>query len=339
MSIRVIKSGIWDTVQDPGRTGYQHWGVNPGGAMDRHGLMLANLLVGNAANDPALELHFPSAQLLFIRPAVFVLTGGDFAPRLNGKPIPLLQPILAGADSYLQFGKPQRGSCVYMAVRGGLMADRWLGSHSTDTRVVRGGYQGRRLMKGDEIATYHTPVASLPSAHHHIFSWKAPDDLLPGAQGVFHHKTGIGFIRGPEWDHLTAASKDAITQTVFCIGPRSDRMGYRLEHPPLERAVTDELPSSAVSFGTVQLLPDGQLIVLMAGHQTTGGYPRVAQVITAHHGRMAQLRMGEKLRFVEARADLAERLFRQQRQYLHQLGLGAQLRWSEWERSLTQRSI
>lgn len=126
-------------------------------------------------------------------------------------------------------------------------------------------------------------------------------------------------LPGNEWERLTNESKENFTMTSFVITQQSDRMGYRLNNIPLHSMINDEVVSSAVSFGTIQLLPDGGLIVLMADHQTTGGYPRVAHVITAHHTKLAQMKAGDKIHFRMTDLATAEQLLIKQQQHLLQL--------------------
>lgn len=314
MGITIIRAGIADTIQDLGRYGYRHLGINPGGAMDQFAMQVANALTGNPAGEAVLELHFPAAVLLFDAPALVALSGADFTASINGEPIPILHPVLVGKNDVLQFHRPVKGARAYLAIRGGLDLEPWLGSASTNLKAGAGGFLGRALQKGDTIGfrEKNSPVITGHDNAFRVLPWKADT-------GSDESDTPILVLPGHEWDRLTPESKSVFTHSPFIITRQSDRMGYRLLHEPLESMQTGEMVSSAVSFGTIQLLPDGKLIVLMADHQTTGGYPRIGHVITAHHHRLAQLNPGEGIRFQLTEMDMAEYLYNQQQQHLQQL--------------------
>jgi antagonist of KipI len=324
MSLRLIKAGILDTIQDLGRFGYQHLGINPGGAMDRPAAQIANLLVGNDINEAVIELHFPAAEFFFEQPALIAVSGADFSVNLNAEEIPRLQPVLVSKYSILQFYGLRAGARAYLAIHGGLNISKWLNSYSTNIKAAMGGYKGRALQKGDEIsiscANGLTQV--LGKKEFHVFPWKA--------SLVEQHANEILVLPGNEWDELTGKSKQRLLEKPFVISNQSDRMGYRLQGKPLSMKTNEEMVSSAVCFGTVQLLPDGQLIVLMADHQTTGGYPRAMHVITAHHSRLAQMKAGDTLQFKMTDAATAGKLLKQQQQHLLQLQNACKFKLEEY---------
>lgn len=323
MSIQIIKSGIMDTIQDGGRTGYPHLGINPSGAMDRYAMQTANLLVGNDPAEAVIELHFPASVFLFGYPALVAVGGADFSATINGDPVPALQPLWVNRNDVLQFHKPVSGARACLAIAGGLHVKPWLGSNSTNLKAGCGGFAGRNLQKGDELLFRQSfPAPPDPDAFR-ILPWKADaawGDEIPE----------IAVLPGNEWDRLTTESRENFFMTSFVITQQSDRMGYRLNNIPLPVMTQEELVSSAVSFGTVQLLPDGKLIVLMADHQTTGGYPRLAHVISAHHSKLAQLKAGDKIRFRFTDHATAERLFLKQQQHLLQLQNACTFRLEEY---------
>lgn len=314
MSLIVLKSGILDSLQDRGRFGHRGQGINPGGAMDVFSLQVANMLVGNDPGEAAIELHFPASAFLVTQPVLLALAGADFAPTINGEPIPLHRPILAGRNDVLQFQEPRRGARCYLALYGGFRVNGWLGSKSTHLRAHAGGWQGRALQLKDELPLQTIPPPGLQAGDKEwkYLPWQAdpdwPDEI-----------DAIGILPGPEWEQCTADAKEVITRSSFLLTHQSDRMGYRLDHPPLRRMVAEEMISTGVTTGTVQLLPDGKLIVLMADHQTTGGYPRVAQVISAHLPKLAQRRAGEAIRFQLTQEGKAVDLLLKQQQHLLQL--------------------
>jgi antagonist of KipI len=311
MSVKVIKAGILDTIQDLGRYGSQHLGINPSGAMDRYALQVTNMLVGNAAGEAAIELHFPAAVFLFTQPALIALGGADFSASINGEPVPNIHAMIVGKNDVLQFHQPVSGARAYLAVGGGFALEPWMNSCSTHLKAKAGGYRGRSLRKEDELFL-RQPVI-FPHQHNEVkvLPWRADTGSTE------HHEVFV--LPGNEWGRLTTESKENFTMTSFVITQQSDRMGYRLSNIPLHSLTREEVVSSAVSFCTIQLLPDGGLILLMADHQTTGGYPRVAHVISAHHSRLAQMKAGEKIRFRFTSQETAEELLQQQQQHLLQL--------------------
>jgi len=325
MSLKVIKAGILDSIQDLGRFGYQHTGINPGGAMDKYAMQLGNILVGNLPGEAVIELHFPASVFMFLKPAMIALSGGDFSATIDGESVPLLQSISVGKNALLQFHKPIQGTRAYIAVAGGYEIKKWLGSHSTNFKAQTGGYYGRNFRKDDEIILRAADeyLYSYGENNFKIFPWKADKNWSDNNDEIF-------ILPGKEWDRLTQHSKERFTDTSFVIAQQSDRMGFRLKNIPLEVNTNEEIISSAVSFGTIQLLPDGGLIVLMADHQTTGGYPRVAHVITAHHSKLAQKNAGEKINFKLTNNQNAETLLIKQKQHLLQLQNACTLKLKEY---------
>jgi len=312
MSLKVIKAGILDTIQDSGRHGNQHLGINPSGAMDKYAMQVTNMLVGNKPGEAIIEMHFPAAVFMFTQPALIALGGADFSASINGEPAPTLHAIIVGKNDVLQFHKPVNGARVYLAVNGGLVANKWMNSYSTHLKAKAGGYNGRNLRKDDELFLRQSFSSPVQQEDFVVLPWQADIKWSDDNKEIL-------VLPGNEWEQLTTESKENFTMTSFVITQQSDRMGYRLNNIPLHRTMNEEVVSSAVSFGTIQLLPDGGLIVLMADHQTTGGYPRVVHVISAHHSKLAQMKAGDKVQFRLTDQQTAEELQIKQQQHLLQL--------------------
>jgi antagonist of KipI len=309
MSMEVIKAGIADTFQDGGRYGHQHLGINPNGAMDLIAMHVANALAGNEMNEAVLELCFPASVLLFRKPALMALSGANFNAALNGKPVPLNQSISVPAGSELKFTRIEKGVFGYLAIHGGFGLVSWLNSVSTNAKAHMGGWKGRSLQKGDEIPL--RKEISL-SDEVKIFPWRA------NVVDFYSDSKSFQFLRGNEFDWLDEQSKKKLAEDSFVMTAVRDRMGYRLKGEALTRR-NAELISTAATFGTIQLLPDGQLIILMADHQTTGGYPRIAQVIAADRSRLVQRNVGEVIQFQQISLGEAEDLMVVQRKTLKQI--------------------
>ncbi|WP_066405837.1 biotin-dependent carboxyltransferase family protein [Flavisolibacter tropicus] len=313
MSLKVIKAGLLDTIQDTGRWGYQHLGVNVNGAMDRFSAQLANALLGKTLNEPVIEMHFPAATIQFQEATVICLTGADFTPTINGKPIPLNQPVAVSKEAVLAFKALQAGARCYLATLQSLQLTPWLGSYSTAYKVGAGGYEGRPLQKEDVLA-FTNAINIEP-----LLQGQVMMPLHWAAEGVHTRFEEVQFTIGNEWYELNTTMQTQFLNQVYTIAPASDRMGYRLVGAALHTEQSISLISSAVSFGTIQLLPNGQLVVLMADHQTTGGYPRIGHVITAHLPHLAQAKPNDSFRFALTNNHVAEEKLLAQHKYLVQL--------------------
>lgn len=312
MSMSIIKSGLYDTIQDLGRNGYSNNGVNPGGVMDHFAAKMANALVGNDETDAVLEIHFPGPQVLFEKDALISITGAGFHPTVNNEAIPCWQPVFLKKNTVLQFTAREWGARAYLAIHGGFCIQKWLNSYSTNMKAGMGGYKGRKLEKGDtlpfEKTFQHIHKYIKPASNYKVLPWR------PVIANVYDQPAKVHFMYGNEWNHLTCCARKAVEKNPFHISIMSDRMGYRLQGESLALTSSGEMISSAVSYGTMQLLPGGQLIVLMADHQTTGGYPKIGHVISAHLPKLAQLSAGDSIEFVPSEISRAEEmLFAQQK--------------------------
>jgi len=327
MSLKILKAGMLDSIQDMGRFGYQQVGINPTGAMDKYAAAIANILVGNNSHVPVIEMHFPAATIFFEHPALIALSGADFSATIDGNSIPTNHAVIVNKNTTLQFHSLKNKSRCYLAIKGGIKLSKWLNSYSTNLKAEAGGFSGRRLLKDDIIELNsqfdHTnqhdendPIAigfkTLP--------WQANEDF-----GI-EDTAQLLVLHGAEWNWLDKNSQEKFLRNPFFISHNSDRMGYRLASEPLQLITKTELVSSAVSFGTIQLLPDGQLIILMADHQTTGGYPRLGNIISVHLPMLAQLKAGDKIQFKFTDHPTAENLILKQQQHLTQLEIACKLR-------------
>lgn len=311
MSLKIIKAGLLDTVQDLGRYGYQHLGINPSGAMDRFSASLANALLGKDLHAPVIEMHFPAAQILFQQPSVICISGGDFTPTINNIPAPLHQPILISANAVLQFKTLKGGARCYLSFLNEMHVTKWLNSYSTNLKAGAGGFNGRRFQKGDELGFDPMQLPEVNTNRFTSLPWRYKNETIITNE--------VEFLPGKEWNWMSAKGQARLLNNLFALTATSDRMGYRLHGETLEQQQHEQLVSSAVSFGTIQLLPNGQLLVLIADHQTTGGYPRIGHVISAHLPKLAQMKPNEEIRFVMTDVNSAEKKLVEQQNYLHRL--------------------
>jgi antagonist of KipI len=297
MTIRVEAPGLLTTVQDQGRTGCQHLGVSPCGAMDPLSHRLANLLVGNDPAAATLELTLAGPRLRFMAEALVALCGADLSASVDGQPLPLWRPVWLRAGALLTFGAPLAGARAYLALAGGIQTPLVLGSRSTCLAAGFGGHRGRALRAGDVLAI--PPQPAPPRAlKQDPAPFAAATWFVPWFRELsFQRPATLGFLPGPQWPELTEASRAAFLATAFRVAPSSNRQGLRLQGPGLALATRRELVSAPVAMGTLQLPPDGAPILLMADRQTTGGYPRLGEVASVALPAAAQLRALDAVTF------------------------------------------
>jgi antagonist of KipI len=307
MSVTVIKPGMLSSFQDRGREGYQHQGIPAAGAMDERAHRLANALAGNPGDPATLEMTLTGPTLRFDAPACFALAGADLGATLNGRDLPVHRPLVARAGDTLAFGaRPAAGVRGYLAVHGGFALPRVMGSESTYLRSGFGGFQGRALAKGDQVPL-RAPLAGdrdLDALQDALWQLRV---YLPAALGA-KRRDAIRFLPGMHWDEFSEASRQDFAGSEFRISPQSDRMGYRLLGPALSMSQPRQMLSEAACFGTVQVPSGGEAIILMADRQTTGGYPKIAQIATVDLPILAQCAPGQTLRFQPIGLEEAQRL-------------------------------
>lgn len=307
--MKVVRGGLLTTIQDLGRRGFQQYGVGRGGAMDRFALRVANRLVGNPAGSAALEITLTGPSLEFERESVIAICGGDLPPALGSDVLPSWRPVRVSKGSTLTFGACVGGCRAYLAVAGGIDVPEVLESRSTHLRAHFGGLDGRALHSGDTLAagrpseTASRLLQRLGSpAPWSTVPWSLSSSMLPRYQA----RAFVRAIRGEAFDRLAREDQQQVFEATFTITRESDRMGYRTAGPALRLVEPVEQVSEPVCPGTVQLPPEGRPVVLMADCQTTGGYPRIAHVISADLPVLAQLKPGDTFRFRQVTLDEAQ---------------------------------
>jgi len=333
MSVKVLRPGLLTTVQDRGRFGLQHLGIVPCGAMDVTAHALANALVGNEHGAATLEITVLGPELEFERAALIAVCGAEFDARADGRALPPNRPVLLEAGTRLAARRALRGARAYLAVAGGLVLEEVLGSRSTYVPARFGGLEGRALRAGDTVplaedaaklaAERYAKLARGATTRDGLRTvrWSAPSLTLPDREPIIVHA-----MEGRHFASFQASSQRVFFDAVWRVSPDSNRMGYRLAGPTLTLAEAGEILSEPTCLGTVQVPADGVPIALMADHQTTGGYPKVAEVALADVPRLAQLAPGGTLRFARATLDDALALRRDAGERLR-----AALRAVAWE--------
>jgi len=284
LSIAVLKPGLQTTVQSRPRRGMRHLGVPASGAADPLSLALANRLLGNDWDAPALELTLLGPDLRFDVACCFALAGAPFAATLNGAAIVCHQVQRAVAGDLLVTGSAQVGARAYLAIAGGIVADEVLGSASTYLPAGLGGYRGRALEKGDELSFVPREVPDLAT----------PEEFRPTLLTSWALRSCVSF----ETPQLSGAGIGQLFDTNWTVSRRADRMGMLLEGPTLEVLSGGRMPSSAVFPGTVQCPEDGAPFILAVDAGTTGGYPRIAQLARVDRHLLGQVRPGDHLRLL-----------------------------------------
>lgn len=317
MTLRVLRNGVLATVQDLGRPGLQHLAIVPGGAIDAPSHRLANALVGNVDDAATLEIALAGPELAFGQDALIALHGARFEARIDDAPLPASRPVRVRAGSRLRIGRAIEGSFGYLAVAGGIDVPAVLGSRSTYAPGAFGGFDGRAVRAGDLL-----PLAPDAAARAHArferllrrarervvcdaassVAWSAPGLTLPATDPLV-----LRVVDGAHAPLFDAASRAALLGESWRVTPESNRMGYRLSGPKLALGAPREIVSQPVCFGTVQVPAGGQPIVLLSDRQTTGGYPRIAEVVAADVARLAQATPGVTVvRFERVGLDAAD---------------------------------
>jgi biotin-dependent carboxylase-like uncharacterized protein len=298
--IRVLDGGPLPltTVQDLGRAGQLRYGIPPSGPMDRDAFVAANRLVGNPDGAAGLECALVGPRLAVEVPCAIAVTGADMALAVNGERRPRWSTIHLRAGDQVRLGPAKAGVRAYVALSGGIDVPLVLGSRATYTRGRLGGREGRALRTGDTLRLFDAPVPPARQVLH-------PPDADPGPE------VAVRVVLGPEADRFTADGVRTFLASAYELLQQSDRMGARLEGPPIAHARGHDIVSNGIALGTVQVPGNGQPIVLLVDRQSTGGYTKIATVCSFDIGRLAQVKPGRHVRFEAVGVAEAHRLLRE----------------------------
>ena len=269
-------------------------------------MRLANVLVGNEMDEGALEMTFMGIEAEFDTDAVIAITGADMSPSVNGTPIPMNEAVTVRSGDRLSMKKAERGMRAYLAVAGGFDIPKVMGSYSTNLKCGIGGFEGRKLRAGDSLP--------LRRGSRLLYERKAKK-----ASAVFDKAVKVGVILGPQDDYFTEKGIKDFLSRPYTVSEKSDRMGIRLSGEPVENKNGVDIISDAIAMGSVQIPASGEPIVMMADRQTTGGYAKIATVITAHLCRIAQAYPGTEIRFYSVTDRKAVKLIKKQKKALKRL--------------------
>jgi antagonist of KipI len=302
--IHVQVPGLLTTVQDLGREGFGPIGVSPSGAADPISLRLGNRLVGNSEGAAGLEMALLGGTFLFPQGAVIALTGSDFGSTLDAAPVTPWTSLAAKPGQILRVGSTRSGARCYLCVQGGIVVQPFLGSASTHLLSGLGGYQGRALRKGDVLRIGSTK-ASFPK-----------NKIAPLTLERLSPRKVLRVTPGPQSDWFPEPAHQLFYKTTYRVAEESDRMGLRLDGPPVAQGSSGEMITEGVSLGAVQITAAGLPIILFVEQQTTGGYAKIANVISADLHSLGQLRPRDEVRFQRVDWDAARALLLEQEQLL-----------------------
>lgn len=296
-TMEIVSPGLLTTVQDLGRFGYQRYGIPVCGALDSVSLRIANILVGNRDHQAGLEITAIGPTIRFGDDATIAVVGADLEPTLNGGPMRAWESVRVTAGSVLSFGAPMDGLRAYLAVAGGIDVPLVMDSRATDIKGGFGGFEGRALAPGDVLSAGHSPhpASALPS--------RLPPEI--SRQPTYGQDFSIRVIFGPQDEAFTRAGVSTLMSSEYTVSNDADRTGYRLDGPTIEHIGGADIVSDGTALGSVQVPGSGTPIILLADRGTTGGYTKIATVVSADIGLLAQAMPGAKIRFEEVSVEEA----------------------------------
>jgi biotin-dependent carboxylase-like uncharacterized protein len=302
-TFEVLEPGILTTIQDLGRYGFSQFGVPPSGALDVFSYRAGNLLVGNQQGEASLETTVMGLKLKTLREVVIAITGGDLSPTLNGEPLEMWRTHLLVEGDIINFKKVRTGCRAYLAASGGLVFPQIMGSRSTYLSGKFGGLEGRALRKGDILfaPNIRPPLSQL--------GFRFPADWIP----EFDKEAVLRVIPGPQGHHFTEKGFQTFSSSSYQVTPQCDRMGVRLEGPGIERRSDEEesIISEGLIAGSIQVPGDGKPIIILR-ELVTGGYAKIATVISTDLSKIAQRKPGDRVRFAPVSVEEAHQLLREQ---------------------------
>jgi antagonist of KipI len=306
-AFEVLEPGILTTVQDLGRYGFGQFGVPPSGTLDTFSYRVGNLLVGNQEEEASLETTVMGLRLKALREVVVAITGGDLFPTLNGESLEMWRTHLLVEGDVLTFKRIRSGCRAYLVVSGGLIVPKIMGSRSTYLSGRFGGLEGRALKRGDILYTLDRP----PSLKK--LGLRFPGDWIPS----FEKEVIIRVIPGPQDHHFTEKGFQTFSSSAYQVTPQCDRMGVRLEGPKIERRpdVEESIISEGLISGAIQVPGDGKPIIILT-ELVTGGYTKIATVISTDLTKVAQLKPGDEVRFDPISIEKAHLLLKEREQRL-----------------------
>lgn len=305
MGLIIKSAGLLSTIQDGGRSGYMQFGFQQSGAMDKKSMAIANALVGNDAGEGVIEMTMAGITAEFTSADVFALGGADMGAALNGKTLELCRAYAAKEGDVLKIGFASAGCRAYLAVAGGFSVKPVLDSLSTNLKCKIGGFEGRALTAGDFLG-FRAAVPTLPEMEyrHLLVKISVQKPQL------------IRVVMGPQDDYFTQAGVNTFLNSEYTLTADSDRMGIKLDGAAVESKNGVDIISDGIPFGGVQIPSSGKPIIMAADRQTTGGYAKIATVISADMNLLAQLKPGDSVRFKRVSLEKAQRIYKKEQGFI-----------------------
>jgi len=299
-TMKILKPGMYTTIQDVGRYNYQKSGMSVAGAMDQFSLRVANTLVGNKDGEACLEATLFGLELKFDGDALIAITGANLEPMINNKVIDMWAGTRVSDGDVLSFGTCQSGCRCYIAIAHGIDVPEVMGSKSTYAKGKVGGFEGRVLKAGDEI--------TIGSAEENDFTSlkNLPTEFIPS----YKKDNIIRVVMGPQNDYFTEDGINTFFDCQYDVTKEADRMGYRLSGDKISHKIGADIISDGITMGSVQVPGHGAPIIMMADRQTTGGYTKIATIITPDINIVGQLKPGDSIRFKLVDIEEAHRIYR-----------------------------
>ena len=301
-TFEILDPGLLTTIQDRGRYGYQRYGVPVSGAMDEFALRMANLMAGNDQDAAALEVTVRGPKIEFQTSTWIAVTGADISPEVDGQPLPMWESVEITAGSVLVFGDLRDGMRAYVAIHGGIDVPEVMGSRSTYLKGRFGGQEGRALQAGDLLST-------LPGDGRAFIPKQLPSSYTAPVYGGIHR---LRVVPGPQDDAFDSNALSKFLTSRYRIHPDSDRMGYMLDGPKIEHRESADIVSDGNPPGAIQIHGDGIPRILLADRGTTGGYTKIATVVSADLPSLAQALPGQSVSFRQVTVEEAQEALREQ---------------------------
>jgi len=300
-AFEVLNPGIYTTIQDLGRPGYMKYGIPGSGAADRFSAQVANWLVGNPPGAALLEITLFRLELLALHELAIAVTGGNLSPTVNGDPLPMWQTFFLQKGDRVNFRARKQGFRAYLAVQGGFSSPKFLGSQSVFVR----GLMGDLLKTNAILETERGNRRPTPGR-------EFPKEMIP----LYPARSSLRVILGPQEDRFTAKGMETFLSFAYRVSPQADRMGYRLDGPIIEHLMGADIISEPIARGAVQVPGDGKPIIMLWDAQVSGGYTKIANVISADLDQLAQVMPGDTVHFQAVNLEEAHHVLREQQSRL-----------------------
>lgn len=299
MAVEVIIPGMLTTVQDLGRYGYQQSGMTGSGVMDQQAYRKANYLVGNPETAAVLELTVYGGSYRFTQDTTLALTGADMGAEIEEQPVEMNRAVAVKQGDVLNLGMAVKGCRTYLAVSGGFLVPLVMGSYATNIRCEMGGFHGRKLKRGDVLEIGQSNVSFSEIKNRKVSIPEYSDEVE------------VRVIPGPQEEMFTQKGLHTFYSGCYQVQEDSDRMGYRLDGSRIESKNGTDIVSDGITFGSIQVTASGKPIILMADHQTTGGYAKIGTVCRMDLSKVAQCKPGDRIHFKKIDVEKAQKLYKE----------------------------